>query len=54
MPPVLYRKPHSCPFAPRCTWVRERCWHENPSLDAVAENHKIACWVDTITGADRG
>jgi len=30
MPPVLYQMPHSCPFAPRCKWVVEHCWHENP------------------------
>ena len=33
MPPVLYQKPHSCPFAPRCTYVTEHCWNENPLLE---------------------
>lgn len=47
MPPVLYRKPQACPFSPRCAWVAERCWNENPSLTEVAPGHKVACWVDT-------
>jgi oligopeptide transport system ATP-binding protein len=50
MPPVLYRKPQACPFAPRCTWVGERCWNENPSLVEVAPGHKLACWADTKAG----
>ncbi|MGI6250631.1 MAG: ABC transporter ATP-binding protein [Anaerolineaceae bacterium] len=55
MPPVLYRKPQSCPFAPRCRWVRERCWKENPPLMPIDEgsSHTSACWVDTRTGSDR-
>ena len=32
LPPVLYEKPHHCPFAPRCKWAMERCWKENPPL----------------------
>ncbi len=53
MPPVLYRTPHSCPFAPRCTWVMERCWKENPQLEIVGPGHSIACWVNTKTGMER-
>jgi len=52
-PPVLYQKPHSCPFAPRCKWAMERCWKENPTLDPVADEHRVACWVDTKTGRPR-
>lgn len=47
MPPVLYQKPRSCPFSPRCTWVNERCWDENPSLEEIKPGHRIACWADT-------
>ena len=32
MPPMLYQKPHSCPFSPRCRWVVEHCRLENPPL----------------------
>jgi oligopeptide transport system ATP-binding protein len=52
-PPVLFQKPQSCPFAPRCKWVIERCWQENPTLTPVSEGHRIACWVDTTTGSPR-
>ena len=52
-PPVLYNKPTACPFAPRCKWVMERCWKENPTLEPVAPEHRIACWVDTKTGRPR-
>lgn len=52
-PPVLYQKPQSCPFAPRCKWAIERCWKENPTLETVANEHRIACWVDIKTGRGR-
>jgi oligopeptide transport system ATP-binding protein len=52
-PPVLYQKPHSCPFAPRCKWVMERCWKENPALDPISDEHRVACWVDIKTGRPR-
>ncbi len=52
-PPVLYNKPTACPFAPRCKWAMERCWKENPTLELVAPEHRIACWVDTKTGRPR-
>lgn len=53
MPPVLYRKPQSCPFAPRCNWAVEHCWNENPQLEGINENHRVACWVDIKTGRER-
>ena len=53
LPPVLYEKPNACPFAPRCKWVMERCWKENPVLETVASEHRSACWVDTQTGRSR-
>ena len=52
-PPVLYQKPQACPFAPRCKWVMERCWKENPSLTPISDEHRIACWVDIKTGSAR-
>jgi len=52
-PPVLYQKPNACPFAPRCRWVMERCWKENPVLEPVSPEHRIACWVDTKSGRPR-
>jgi oligopeptide transport system ATP-binding protein len=52
-PPVLYRIPTACPFAPRCRWVVERCWKENPPLESIADGHRVACWVDITTGRSR-
>ncbi len=54
MPPVLFQKPIACPFAPRCSYVKEICWQENPPLIPLNnENHKVACWVNTKTGRER-
>jgi len=52
LPPVLMEKPNYCPFAPRCTYVVERCHHENPILEPVSVGHKAACWVNTETGRE--
>ncbi len=51
MPPVLYRKPQSCPFSPRCAWVSERCRNENPSLVEINPSHRLACWADVKAGS---
>ena len=53
MPPVLYNKPTACPFAPRCKWSMERCWKENPPLENIGPDHRIACFVDVKTGRAR-
>jgi oligopeptide transport system ATP-binding protein len=53
MPPILYRKPQACPFAPRCAWATEHCWNENPSLTEIKPGHKLACWVDTKAGTNQ-
>jgi len=53
LPPVLYQNPTACPFAPRCKFVVDHCWKENPPLVEVAAGHKVACWVDTKTGSSR-
>jgi len=53
MPPMLYKKPHSCPFAPRCKWVIEKCRLVNPPLIEIEEGHRAACWVDTKDGSVR-
>ncbi len=53
LPPVLLEKPNYCPFAPRCKYVVERCWHENPALMRVSPEHYSACWVDPETGRER-
>jgi len=50
LPPMLFEKPTSCPFAPRCKWVVDRCWNENPILQEVSPEHRVACWVDVKSG----
>ncbi|MBE2238724.1 MAG: ABC transporter ATP-binding protein [Caldilineaceae bacterium] len=46
LPPDLLEPPMHCPFAPRCSFVQEKCWQENPPLMEVTPGHKSACWVD--------
>ena len=53
LPPILYEKPNSCPFAPRCVYAIERCWKENPPLVEVSPGHKVACFEDVRTGKAR-
>ena len=53
LPPVLYERPTTCPFVPRCKFAIERCSQENPVLEEVSPKHRVACWVDTRTGRSR-
>ncbi|WP_353830862.1 ABC transporter ATP-binding protein [Mesorhizobium sp.] len=43
-PPHLTAFPTSCPFAPRCPHVFDRCRVERPPLMPVREGHEAACW----------
>ena len=45
-PPDLLEEPVCCPFAPRCAYVQDVCWKQNPALRAVGNEHDIACWVN--------
>ncbi|MGI8781580.1 MAG: ABC transporter ATP-binding protein [Solirubrobacteraceae bacterium] len=42
-PPDQARRVESCPFAPRCDWVIDRCREEFPALAGVAPDHGVAC-----------
>ncbi len=53
IPPTLMQKPTNCPFAPRCQWAMERCYKENPVLEEVSPDHRVACWVKPKTGRSR-
>jgi len=44
LPPDLLQEPAHCPFAPRCPFVIDKCWQENPSLVPTRPNHMTACW----------
>jgi oligopeptide transport system ATP-binding protein len=46
LPPDLLEAPNHCPFAPRCQFVMEKCWQQNPPLEPVGPNHRAACWLD--------
>jgi oligopeptide transport system ATP-binding protein len=46
LPPDLLDPPESCPFAPRCPFVIDKCLEENPPLMAISAVRKSACWVD--------
>jgi peptide/nickel transport system ATP-binding protein/oligopeptide transport system ATP-binding protein len=52
-PPNLLSEPQSCPFAPRCPHVYERCLKENPALFPITDVHEAACWWDTEKGTPR-
>jgi oligopeptide transport system ATP-binding protein len=54
LPPDLVAPPPGCPFAPRCDYVSDRCLTENPQLEAVGLEHKVACWnADQTAGFRR-
>jgi oligopeptide transport system ATP-binding protein len=46
LPPDLIDLPPGCPFYARCAWRVERCLQENPPLEALGPQHRLACWVD--------
>jgi oligopeptide transport system ATP-binding protein len=50
-PPNLLVQIIGCPFAPRCEFVLEKCWSQNPPLEIIENDHSIACWVDVRSGA---
>jgi oligopeptide transport system ATP-binding protein len=47
-PPDLIGELTSCPFAPRCSFVQNKCREENPSLREINDQHSIACWFDVL------
>lgn len=52
-PPNLTSPPTSCPFAPRCTYAYDRCHNENPQLELISNQHKVACWWNIKEGGPR-
>lgn len=50
LPPDLISLPKGCPFAERCTMAREKCLEENPPLEELDSNRRLACWVNIDTG----
>ena len=52
-PPMLYKMPDICPFAPRCIYAIDWCWQENPPLLNMDGLHKVSCWWDVKQGKQR-
>jgi oligopeptide transport system ATP-binding protein len=53
-PPDMIRLPSGCPFHPRCTFARDRCVEEKPSLVPVETEHLAACWYSDEVRAASG
>ncbi len=49
-PPDMVHLPTGCPFAPRCTYVQDKCREELPPLDPLSYGHTLRCWVDVDSG----
>ncbi len=43
-PPALFAKPSTCPFAPRCRYVIERCRQAAPALTDCGNGQRAACF----------
>ena len=44
-PPLLTEEIHGCAFAPRCSYVQDRCRSERPPLLRIGPHHESACWL---------
>ena len=49
LPPDLISPPGGCRFHPRCPFRVDRCFREEPPLDAIGEGRRAACWVTMET-----
>lgn len=43
-PPKFIGRIYGCPFAPRCSYKKDRCLVETPSLLRIEDDHEVACW----------
>lgn len=50
-PPAPGAEMPGCRFAPRCPWVINRCWKEEPELTAVGRDDRVACFVAVESAA---
>ena len=49
--PLLDRPIAGCPFAPRCSYVIDRCRGESPPVEEVADGHSASCFRSDSIGA---
>jgi oligopeptide transport system ATP-binding protein len=52
-PPDPTRIASGCPFAPRCSFVIDKCRTEAPRHELISPDHAVECWIDVDTGAPR-
>jgi peptide/nickel transport system permease protein len=43
-PPSVDDDSPGCPFAARCAFATAKCHDERPPLEAIADEHSVACW----------
>jgi oligopeptide transport system ATP-binding protein len=43
-PPNQLALPSGCPFVERCLYKTDRCLQENPVLEVISDQHRVACW----------
>ena len=53
VPPDMLALPPGCPYAERCSFVRDECRTVVPELQEVGTAHTIRCIVDVKSGALR-
>jgi oligopeptide transport system ATP-binding protein len=53
LPPTLIDLPSGCPFAPRCSYVRDICDQAMPPIFEINPHHGVACWVNIKTNKIR-
>ena len=49
-PPDLFNPPEGCSFAARCDLVQERCLQEQPALEWIHADQRVACWEHVKVG----
>lgn len=45
-PPDLFSPPPGCPFAARCEYAMDVCYHTMPPEYEVSKGHKTMCWLE--------
>ena len=46
VPPIRHFGRNECLFAPRCSFVENRCYNQRPPDSERAKGHLTACWVE--------